>query len=146
MKYRFDVPQLFLRLAVGLGFILPVMDRFGWLGPAGVNDNAWGNWSNFTAYSHTLMPYLSDGLNNIMAWTASIAELIFGITLVFGYKTTWAAWGSFVLTLIFALSMFCFASPRAPFNYSVFTASAASLLLACIPGYRWSIDARKGVA
>ena len=37
MKNRFDIPQLFLRLALGIGFLLPVMDRFGWLGAAGEN-------------------------------------------------------------------------------------------------------------
>jgi putative oxidoreductase len=33
----------------------------------------------------------------------------------------------------------------APLNYSVFTASAASFLLAAIPAYKWSIDARRSV-
>jgi putative oxidoreductase len=140
MKNRFDIPQLFLRLALGIGFLLPVMDRFGWLGAAGVNGNAWGNWENFVSYTHTLMPYMSAGATNVMASMATAAETIFGIALIIGYQTRLAALGSFLLTLSFALSMFFFADMRAPFSYSVFADSAASLLLACVPVYRWSVD------
>lgn len=137
---KFDVPQLFLRLALGVGFILPVMDRLGWLGAAGENGNAWGNWPNFVGYTHTLMPYMSVDLAGIMAILATAAEIIFGITLIIGFKTRQAAQGSFLLTLLFALSMLIFSGVREPFNYSVFTDSAAALLLAAIPSYRWSID------
>lgn len=43
-----------------------------------------------------------------------------------------AAYGSFLLTLIFAVSMLLFAGYRAPFNYSVFVVSFSSLLLAAL--------------
>lgn len=140
MKSTFDTPQLFLRLALGIGFLLPVMDRFGWLGAAGVNGNAWGNWENFVNYTNSLMPYLPKSLAGIMAILATLAEIVFGITLLIGFKIRLAALGSFVLTLIFALSMFVFSGARTPFNYSVFAVSAASLLLSAIPAYRWSIS------
>jgi putative oxidoreductase len=140
MKNKFDFPQLFLRIALGLGFLLPVMDRLGWLGEAGVNGNAWGSWSNFVAYTNTLMPFMGSGAAGIMATLATIAEVVFGIALLLGYKTTSVAIGSCLLTLFFAVGMFIFDSPRAPFNYSVFVCSAASLLLATLPTYKWSID------
>ncbi|MGY4384037.1 putative oxidoreductase [Pedobacter sp. UYP24] len=140
MKNTFDIPQLFLRLALGIGFLLPVMDRFGWLGAAGVHGNAWGNWDNFVSYTNALMPYLPKFLANIMAIMATTAEIVFGVTLLIGFKIRLAAFGSFLLTLIFALSMFIFSGPRIPFNYSVFVDSAAALLLAYIPAYRWSIS------
>jgi uncharacterized membrane protein YphA (DoxX/SURF4 family) len=78
-----------------------------------------------------------------LATIATLGELVFGILLIVGYKTRFAALGSFLLTLSFALSMLCFAGYRAPFSYSVFVCSAASLLLANIIHYRWSIDVIK---
>jgi len=141
MKNRFEIPQLFLRVALGIGFLLPVMDRFGLLGAAGENGNAWGNWENFISYTNTLMPYMSASAANAMGAIATAGELVFGIALIIGYKTRLASLGSFLLTLGFALSMFFFADIRAPFSYSVFADSAASLLLASIPFYRWSLDA-----
>lgn len=134
------IPQLFLRMALGIGFILPVMDRLGWLGAAGAPGVAWGNWSSFVSYTNTLVPFLNAQLAGVMALIATIAEMLFGIMLIVGYKIKWAALGSFLLTLTFALCMGIFLSPRAPFNYSVFTDSAAGLLLATVPVYQWSID------
>lgn len=140
MKNEFSIPQLFLRLALGIGFILPVLDRLGVLGPAGQQNVSWGNWENFVGYTNSLMPFLSKPLAGIMGLVATIAEVLFGILLITGYQTKMAALGSFLLTLIFALCMAIFSGIKAPFNYSVFTDSAASLLLACIPVYKWSID------
>ena len=134
------LPQLFLRMSLGLGFLLPVLDRFGLLGAEGVNGNAWGNWPNFVSYTHSLMPYMPVSLATVMAFLATIAETVFGIALIAGYQTKWIAIGSAVLCSIFGCSMLLFAGWRSPFSYSVFTASGASALLACTTGYRWSLD------
>lgn len=47
--------KLFLRLAIAGGFLSAVADRFGiW------NSNiAWGNWSNFVAYTQSILPWFS---------------------------------------------------------------------------------------
>ncbi len=140
VKTNFDIPQLFLRLVLGIGFLLPVMDRFGWLGAAAEHGNAWGNWKNFVDYTQLLMPYLSHSLAEIMGALATLGEVVFGIALIIGFKTRLAALGSFLLTLIFGLSMAVFLGPRIPFNYSVYADSAAALLLACLPAYRWSVS------
>lgn len=140
MKNTQQLAQIFLRLALGIGFILPVLDRLGMLGAAGEPNVGWGNWTNFVDYTNSLMPYLNHNMANIMGAIATGAEIIFGVLLIIGFKIKITAYGSFLLTLSFALSMLIFAGYRAPFNYSVFTASAASLLLATIPLYNWSID------
>ena len=144
MKNKYDGAQLFLRLALGIGFLLPTMDRLGILGPAGTAGNAWGNWDNFVSYTNTLMPYLSRPVTQIFAVLATLGEFVFGIVLILGFQTRNAAKGSFILLLLFALSMLFFAGYRAPFSYSVFTACAASLLLSALPNYRWSVDYLKG--
>jgi putative oxidoreductase len=135
-----DTFQLYLRLALGIGFILPVMDRLGMLGLPGSPNVGWGNWSNFVDYTNSLMPCLNRNLAEIFGAIASSGEVLFGILLIIGYKTRYAAIGSGVLTLIFALSMLFFAGYRSPFNYSVFTCSAAAFLLSAIEGYKWSLD------
>ena len=134
------VPQLYLRLALGLGFLIPVVDRMGWLGPAGKYGISWGNLENFIAYTHTLLPFLSHRGAGAMGVLATAAETLIGLFLTIGYKTRAAAYGGFCLTLIFALCMTAFVNIKAPFNYSVFSASAGSLLLAFVPVYYWSVD------
>jgi len=134
------IPQLYLRLALGLGFLIPVADRIGWLGAAGQKGVSWGNWENFAAYTNTLLPFLSRQAASIMGLFATISEILIGLCLVTGYKTRIAAYGGFLLTLIFALCMAVFTGIKAPFNYSVFSDSAGSLLLAFVPVYYWSID------
>jgi putative oxidoreductase len=140
MKNSFRFPQLYLRLALGVGFLIPVADRFGWLGAPGKPGVSWGNWQNFAGYTNVLLPFLSPAVANVMALVATICEILIGIFLIFGYKTRIAAYGGFVLTLIFALCMAAFLGIKAPFNYSVFSDSAGSLLLAFVPVYYWSID------
>lgn len=132
--------QLYLRLALGIGFLFPVIDRLGYLGFPGDANVGWGNWANFVDYTHSLMPYLSRELANIYGTIATIAEVIFGILLIIGYKTRYAALGSGGMTLVFALSMLFFAGYRAPFNYSVFVCSAAGFLLSTLDNYKWSVD------
>jgi putative oxidoreductase len=140
MKHSFKVPQLLLRIALGIGFIAPVSDRLGFLGPFGGRNIEWGNWDNFINYTGTLMPFLDKPAVNIMGIIATLAEATIGILLIIGFKTRLAAIGGFVLTLVFALSMSIFLGVKLPINFATFPFSAASLLLATIPVYKWSID------
>jgi uncharacterized membrane protein YphA (DoxX/SURF4 family) len=140
MKNYTAYAQLYLRLALGIGFLLPVLDRTGCLGPAGQHFVSWGTWDSFLNYTHLLLPFLSKSASDILGWIATIAEVLFGIFLIIGYKTRLVAKGSFLLTLIFALCMAIFMGIKSPFNYSVFPVSAGALLLSAIPIYRWSID------
>ena len=140
MKNLKGIAQLLLRLALGFGFILPVLDRMGYFGNPGDSNVAWGDWSNFIAYTNQLMPYIDLSTAFYFGLTATVLELLFGISLISGYKVKYIALGSFVLTLIFALSMMFFIHFRAPFNFSVFVVSFSSLLLSTLPNYPWSID------
>jgi len=140
MTNKNRIPQLYLRLALGLGFLIPVADRIGWLGSAGQKGISWGNFENFAAYTNTLLPFLSRQMASVMALLATIAEILIGTCLIIGFKTRTAAYCGFLLTLIFALCMAVFTGIKAPFNYSVFSDSAGSLLLAFVPVYYWSLD------
>jgi uncharacterized membrane protein YphA (DoxX/SURF4 family) len=141
MERRLDYAQLFLRLALGVTYLIPGLDRFGVWGPPGGNQISWGDWAHFSTYAHQVMGFLPSGLAELLAIVASVSEIIFGVLLLVGLLTRWVALGSGVLLLCFALSMAISFGITAPVNYSVFTASAASFLLTCIPAYRWSVDA-----
>ena len=140
MKNSFSVPQLLLRLALGIGFLTTVSDRLGLLGPFGTNNIEWGNWDSFISYTGTLMPFLDKPAVNIMGAIATSAEVIIGVMLIAGFQTRIAAVCSCLLTLSFGLAMALFLGIKAPINFGVFRICTASLLLSTIPVYKWSID------
>lgn len=140
MEETFKIPQLLLRGALGLTFLTPVFDRLGILGPAGTGNIEWGNWENFINYTSTLMPYLDRSATNIMGGIATASEFLIAVLLIIGFKTKYAALGSCLLTFTFILFMATSVGIQKPINYGVFVASTASLLLAHVSNYKWSID------
>jgi len=140
MTKTFRIPQLLLRLALGIGFLTTVSDRVGLLGPFGTPNVEWGNWSSFIDYTGTLMPFLARPAVNLMGGIATFFEVIIGILLVIGFKTRITAIASCLLTLVFGLTMTIFLGIKAPINFAVFIISSASLTLAVIGVYDWSLD------
>jgi uncharacterized membrane protein YphA (DoxX/SURF4 family) len=134
------IPQLILRLALGIGFILPVSDRLGLLGSPGKPNVAWGDWNHFITYANTLVPFLNHSMASVMGAIATILESIFGICLILGFKTKLVAIGAALLTFTFGLCMAIFIGIMAPFNYPVFVFTGAGLVLSGIRNYKWSID------
>lgn len=127
---------LFLRIALGTALLSAVADRFGFWGS---NAN-WGNWKNFLAYSRTLTFYLPQALTETAAYTATFLEIAFGILLLAGYKTRFAAVGTGLLLLVFALSMTFSTGIKSTLDYSVWVGSAAAFLLSGNNTYYFSID------
>lgn len=127
------VATILARLALGLGFLSAVADRFGLWGGAGTGAVAWGGYDAYLAYVHDLAPYLSGGLVDVVGGAATAIEAALGVTLLLGAGTRLSAWTSSAVLLGFALSMFFFSDFEAPFNSSVFSATAAALLLALAP-------------
>ncbi|HKG07971.1 MAG TPA: hypothetical protein VKB19_16005 [Pedobacter sp.] len=141
MRNPFFIAQLLLRFSRGISFLLPVLDRTGYFGVAGSPNVIWGDWTSFVGYTHLLMPYLTLDVAGYFGLAATLLEILLAVMLISGYKTRYAALGSFALTLIFAGSMMFFLHFRAPFNFSVFTVSFSSLLLASFSKFPWSVDA-----
>ena len=132
--------QLFLRLALGIGYLVPGFDRLGAWGKYGERNISWGDWKHFIKYAGQVMSFLPSSLVDVLAVIATIGEIDLGVLLLVGRWTRIAALGSGMLTLIFALSMAISFGIVSPLSYSVFTASAASFLLATLPAYKWSLD------
>ena len=140
MENASGIAQLILRLALGVGFIMPVMDRMGLLGPHGSDGATWGDWEHFIDYTNTLIPFASRSIANVMGLIATIAEVVFGICLTIGFRIKEVALGTGILTLVFGLCMAIFLSIGAPFNYPVFVFTGGALVLSGIDHYKWSID------
>jgi thiosulfate dehydrogenase (quinone) large subunit len=120
------VIKLFLRAAIALSFLSAVADRFG-LWSASVS--VWGNWDNFLAYTKVINPWIPDSIIPALGAMATIAEIIFALVLLVGFKTELVARLSGLLLLLFALSMTFATGIKGAFDYSVFSASAAAFAL-----------------
>ncbi|HEY1164431.1 MAG TPA: DoxX family protein [Chitinophaga sp.] len=141
MQKNQSLIQLYLRIGLGASYLCAGLDRLGVWGPPGGARISWGDWQHFMDYAYKLLFFLPYGLASFVAGIATAAEIIFGVLLILGLLTRWAAIGSGILLLLFALSMTVAFGVQAPLNYSVFTASAASFLLSTLPAYKWSLDA-----
>jgi len=135
-----DIAQLFLRMALGIGYLVPALDRMGVWGTYGGKNISWGDWQHFIKYAEEVLSFLPHPLVNVFAIMATIAEISFGLLLIIGKWTKIAATGSGLLALVFALSMSVSFGIVSPLSYSVFTVSAASFLLAAYGRYKWSMD------
>ena len=100
-----ELITIYLRLALGIGFLSAVADRFGWWGPPGTPNVAWGTFHNFLTYTAKLNPWFSGSWIRAIGWTATVCEACFGAMLVIGYRTRAASVGSGLLTLAFAIGM-----------------------------------------
>jgi len=132
--------QLYLRIALGGGYLKLGLDRLGFWGPNGSAFVSWGDWKHFMDYASELMGFLPAPLISIFAIIATAAEILFGVLLLAGLWTRFAAIGSGILAFVFAITMAISGGLRDPISYSVFTVSAASFLLATVPFYHWSTD------
>jgi uncharacterized membrane protein YphA (DoxX/SURF4 family) len=133
-------PMLYVRLALGVTFLAAVTDRFGWWGPPGTSNVAWGNFDTFLAYAATLNPYLPSAWIPAVGWGVTLAEVACGLALIVGFQTRRVAVVSGLMLLAFALSMTIGLGIKAPLNYSVFSASAGAFLLATSTHDPLSID------
>lgn len=131
---------VYLRVALGAGFLSAVADRFGVWGPAGTPSVAWGNFHNFLAYTVKLNPWSPPSWIPTLGWIATICEICFGVALIIGYRTRMAAVLSGLLALAFALAMTFSLGIHAPLDYSVFAISAGAFLLAGVERYPWALD------
>jgi putative oxidoreductase len=138
--HNFRIPSILLRMALAIPYLWFVADRLGLLGAHGQPHVGWGDWGHFMEYARQTMSFLPGSAIPFFAVLATIGESSFGLLLLTGCFTRVAAIGSGILSFLFACSMAISFGIESPLGYSVFTVSAASFLLACVPEYEWSVD------
>lgn len=124
-----NIISWFLRIALSLGFLSAVADRFGYWPE---KFSAWGNWPAFLAYTEKLNPWIPRGWVNGIGVLATSLEIILGIGLLIGYKLRLVALASGILLFLFGAAMTFAISIKSAFDASVFAAAAASFALAFI--------------
>jgi putative oxidoreductase len=116
----------YARIAVGAAFLSAVAGRFGlWSGHF-----SWDSFARFIDRTAELNPFVPAGAMPLVAWAATIVETTFGVALIAGIQVRWAAFGSAALLAWFGTAMALTAGPKSPLDYSVFSGSAAALLVA----------------
>lgn len=121
---------LYARVALGTTFLVEVADRFGLLGSAG----GWKTFANFTAYTAKVNSFMPPATIPFLAWAATAGETYFGVMLLLGWWPRSTAIGSAALLALFGTAMAVSFGFKSPLDYSVFSASAAALLLAGAAG------------
>lgn len=116
----------YARLALGTAFLSGIASRFGWWG-RGVG---YGDFAHFLAYTAQVNRFMPAWTIPFLGWAATAAELALGLLLVAGWWRRPVALASAALLALFGLAMAISFGPKEPLDYSVFSASAAALLLA----------------
>jgi uncharacterized membrane protein YphA (DoxX/SURF4 family) len=82
--------------------------------------------TQFNAYVAKLNWFLPTAVIPLTGWAATAAELLLGLGLLIGWQLRWVSLASALLLLSFGLTMLLALGPKAPLDYSVFTASCAA--------------------
>lgn len=132
--------QLFVRLAIASALLSAVADRLGFWGPPGSPNASWGNWENFLIYSNKLNFFVPEGIGDVLAVSATVFEVLFGVFLLIGYQTRITAVLSGILLILFAITMTLAFGIKSTFTYSVWIGASACFLLATLKKYAFSLD------
>jgi putative oxidoreductase len=114
------------RMALGASFLSGIADRFGLYSGRNVG---YGNFAGFVQYTAKVNSFMSASTIPFLAWAATAAEFSLGIALVLGVWLRWAALGGALLLILFGTAMAISFGIKSPLDYSVFSASAAALLI-----------------
>jgi len=117
---------LYARVAVGAAFLSAVASRFGlWDRTLDLK-----HFAKFIGYAAEVNSFLPRAVIPAVAVIATVCETSLGILLILGLWPRWVSLGSAVLLAMFGTAMAISFGIQSPMDYSVFSASGASLLLA----------------
>jgi putative oxidoreductase len=118
---------LYARIALAVAFLSGIADRFGLYWGRNVG---YGNFDGFIRYTAKVNSFMPAFTIPFLAWAATAAELFFGVALILGIWPRSVALGSAVLLALFGTAMAISFGIKSPMDYSVFSASAAAVLIA----------------
>ncbi len=118
---------LYARFALGAAFLSGIADRFGLYTGRNVG---YGDFTGFEAYTAKVNSFMPASTIPFLAWAATAAEFSLGVALILGIWPRWVALASALLLVLFGTAMAISFGIKSPLDYSVFSASAAAVLLA----------------
>lgn len=117
---------LYARIALGAAFLSAVASRFGiWDRTLDLK-----HFANFIEFAADVNSFLPRAVIPYVAVLATVCETLFGILLILGLWPRWVSLGSAILLAMFGTAMAISFGPKSSLDYSVFSASGASVLLA----------------
>src|SRR5256886_8329650 len=116
----------YARVALGAAFWSAIADRFGLWGKT----IGYGDFAHFMQYTAQVNSFMPASTIPFLAWAATVAELVLGVALISGVWPRGVALASALLLFLFGTAMAISFGLKSPLDYSVFSASAAALLLA----------------
>ena len=122
----------YARVTLGAAFLSGIADRFGLYG----SKVGYGDFAGFVRYTAQVNSFMPPSTIPFLAWAATVAELFFGIALIVGIWRVWVALGAAALLILFGTAMAISFGIKSPLDYSVFSASAAALLVAAYEASR----------
>jgi putative oxidoreductase len=129
-----------VRVTLGVGFALTVLDRFGVFGPYGTKGVSWGDWSHFVAYTQQVNAFVPASWAPALASIANFAEIVLAIALILGIVTRLAAFGTFALLLLYAIAMTVSLGFQSQLAYGVIVICSSALYLALNDASFFSIE------
>ena len=123
MKAAHRAAAIYARIALGTAFLSAVAGRFGWW------DARPHPFASFVDYTAQVLSFVPRAAIPFFAIAATIAELTLGVLLIAGVRLRWTAPAAAILLGVFAVSMAISFGIKSPLDESVFSASAAALLL-----------------
>jgi len=115
---------VYARIALGAAFLSAVAARFGlW------HDRGPHPFAEFIRYTGEVNSFLPAVLYPFLAVAATAAETTIGILLIVGFRLRWTALAAAILLALFGIAMTISGGIKSPLDASVFSASAAALLL-----------------
>ena len=118
--------RVYARVALGAAFLSAVAARFGMWG----SQSGWKNFGDFEAYTAQVNSFMPAATIPFLAWAATAAETSIGILLILSLWPRRTAFAAAALLAVFATAMAISFGIKSPLDYSVYSASAAALLLA----------------
>lgn len=115
----------YARIALGATFLNGIASRFG-LYSKGVG---YGNFSNFLDYTAQVNSFMPAFMIPILGWAETVCESVLGALLIIGFWPRFTTFAPSILLALFGIAMAISFGIISPLNYSVFSASACSLLL-----------------
>jgi putative oxidoreductase len=118
---------VYARIALGSAFLSAVAARFGlW------RDRGPHPFAQFIQYTAEVNSFLPASFAPTLAIAATIAETSLGILLLAGFKPRWTGIAAAILLALFGTAMSISGGIKSAFDASVFSASAAALLLSAL--------------
>jgi uncharacterized membrane protein YphA (DoxX/SURF4 family) len=120
------------RWALAAAFLSGIASRFGLWGPG----RGYGTFANFVGYTAQVNGFMPAATIPFLAWAATVAEFGLGLALLLPLRRRPAravALASAGLLAVFGTAMAISFGIKEPLDYSVYSASAAALLVATHP-------------